>query len=273
MFGLELGSLIAIGVGVILCVIQVSLLISIYRKCPPNQAMIVSGMYAGADREHANSYKVVLGGGVVVLPMLQQISYISLEVRKIQIKLEAALTSDGVPLSFELDAQIKVKSDATAVVSAAECFLGKSQEEVDALVADVISGIVRKVLANTSEKQFRSGFDTFKDAVNAELISKIGVTLVSLTTKNLAEPAKISNPVELNDDVRQLGLMPTIDIGSRSAVIAEYERAMPILERQLGEQSIVFKEFLLRFAAIVSEGDDYMSREKAVQLTTRANKI
>jgi len=59
----------------------------------------------------------------------------------------------------------------------------------------------------------------------------------------------------------------------RLKAIAEYERAMPILEKEVGERSLVFKDFLLRYAELVAQDDDYLSREKADQIRIRANKI
>lgn len=96
MFGLEVGSLILIGVGVTIAFILVYLMVNLYQKCSPNEAMIISGMYAGRD---GRSYKIIVGGGAVMLPMVQQKSTLSLEVMTIDVHSQAPMiTKNGVPI-------------------------------------------------------------------------------------------------------------------------------------------------------------------------------
>ncbi len=192
MFGLEPMTLMVMFLGLILVVVQVYLMLSLYRKCPPNQAMIISGMYAGASE---NSYKIVVGGGAVVLPVIQQVNYLSLEMRKVQIKSEAPmLTSDGVPINFELTAQIKVQGDHVSIATAAECFLGKSTEEIEDLARNSILASIRSEVANMSVDRVKVGIDELVIASNAGL-SKMGLTCVSMTVQNLTVQNERAMPI------------------------------------------------------------------------------
>lgn len=122
------------------------ILVNFYKKCPPNTAMIVSGMMVS---EQANTFRIVIGGGAVVLPMIQQISYISLETQKIDVKSDTPMTSmDNIPLIVSGTAQIKVKGDYQSIAVAAESMLGKASEEVQAIAEQIIIGNLRQTIAS-----------------------------------------------------------------------------------------------------------------------------
>ncbi len=185
MFGLEFGSVIAIAVALVILLIEVYLMLSLYKKCPPNQAMIVSGMYAGTG---GSSYKIIVGGAAIVLPMVQQVNLLSLEVRSLKMQPQLPMfTEDGAPLKLTFAANFKIKSDALSIANAAERVLGKTEEEIDALVSDVLMGIIRTVVANITVEQLKMGFDVFVPGISEKLEEKIGITCVSLSIKNCVE--------------------------------------------------------------------------------------
>ncbi|HEY9712620.1 MAG TPA: SPFH domain-containing protein, partial [Chroococcales cyanobacterium] len=126
MTGLEPGAIVAIGFGVIICFILLWLSINLYQKCSPNQAMIISGFGAGRQDR---TFKIIVGGGDIVLPMLQQKNILSLEVMTIEVHAQAPMiTRNGVPIFVEGVAQVKVKGDEVSIATAAEQFLGKTDE-------------------------------------------------------------------------------------------------------------------------------------------------
>jgi flotillin len=282
MFGLEPLSLLVLGFAVVQAFVMVSLCVSMYRKASPNQAMIISGFYAGTTQ---SSYKIVVGGGAVVLPVLQQVQYLSLEVHTIRLKTAAPLiTSDGIPLSMELSAQVKVKNDYQSIATAAERMLGKSKEEMEAVVAGYLLASLRSVVSSSSAEQVKRGFESYLPIIADELNSKLGITCTSLALEKLDDPQQISatastdasgNAAIRNESALQQSISTQLSFEQsyRFRLISEYDRAMPILEHSLGEQNIVFKDFLLRFATIAAGADDYASREKAEQLMHRACSI
>ena len=69
------------GFALLFLFIRSTFVASFYRKRPPNQAMIISGM--GCERE-GQQFRIHVGGGDVVVPVIQQVSFLSLEVMKIK---------------------------------------------------------------------------------------------------------------------------------------------------------------------------------------------
>ena len=91
--------MIMITVVVIGFFVIVSVLASLYQKCGPNEAMVISG----GGKEPT----IIVGGGAVVLPMIQQKDILSLEVMPIEVRSNAPMiTRNGVPIFVHGVAQI-----------------------------------------------------------------------------------------------------------------------------------------------------------------------
>ena len=122
-----LGSLIGIVFGlVVVLLILLALVATMFRKVGPNQALIVYGF--GGTR-------VVVGGGKVIWPMVQQAKELSLELMSFDVApVQDLYTNQGVAVNVEAVAQIKVKSDEVSIKTAAEQFLTKGPEERQALI-------------------------------------------------------------------------------------------------------------------------------------------
>jgi len=159
-----------------------------YQKCPPNQAMIISGFGAG---DHDRQFKIVVGGGAVMLPMIQQKNILSLEVMTIEVRANAPMiTKNGVPLSVEGVAQVKVKGDGISIATAAEQFLGKSDEEVSNIAHETLVGHLRAILGTMTVEELIQSFDSFAQKVQEVSIAdlaKMGLTVVSFTIKEIKD--------------------------------------------------------------------------------------
>jgi flotillin len=283
---MELGSLIAIGLGVAISFILVFLMVNLYVKCGPNEAMIISGMYAGAA---GNSFKIIVGGGAVMLPMIQQLSRLSLAIRTVRVKSKSPIvTADGVPIQIDVLAGVRIKGDQVSIATAAEQLLGKTGDEVESILTGIILSAVRVEVSSMNLAQVRKGVNLTSPHLVEELVtplSKMGMACESLSIDVLDDAVVISNSRSSeeikpggsgsvqNDLQQSISTQLVVDQSSRLTLITEYERAMPILEKELGEQNVVFKEFLLRYATILAIADDYLSREKAEQIRDRAKKI
>lgn len=164
------------------------ILASFYQKCGPNEAMIISGFGAAeADRR----FKIVVGGGDVVLPVIQQRSFLSLEVMPIEVRSSAPIiTKNGVPIFVEGVAQVKVKGDDVSIATAAEQFLGKTEEEIASIAHETLVGHLRAMLGTMEVEELIQSFDAF--AQSAQVVSqadlaKMGLTVVSFTIKEIKD--------------------------------------------------------------------------------------
>src|SRR3954463_9250849 len=89
-----------------------------YRKVGPNEAMVVYGF---------RGTRIVKGHGTVVFPMVESCHALSLELMSFDVSPEQDLyPRQGVAVTVEAVAQIKVKSDPESVLTAAEQLLSKT---------------------------------------------------------------------------------------------------------------------------------------------------
>lgn len=189
MFGLDMWvwCVIVVVGGIALTAIG-TVLANLYQKCSPNQAMIISGFGANQD---GRSFKIVVGGGDVVFPMLQQKNILSLEVMTIEVHANAPMiTKNGVPMFVEGVAQVKVKGDDISIATAAEQFLGKGDEEIRTIAHETLVGHLRAILGTMTVEQLIESFDAFAQKVQEVSLAdlaKMGLTVVSFTIKEIKD--------------------------------------------------------------------------------------
>src|ERR1035441_9191243 len=98
----------------------------LFRKAGPHEAIIVYGF---------RGTRVVKGRGTVIFPMVESARGLSLELMSFDVAPKEDLyTRKGVAVTVEAVAQIKVKSDPESILTAAEQFLTKSEEEREGLI-------------------------------------------------------------------------------------------------------------------------------------------
>ena len=110
------------GLCALVLILLMGLLARMYRKAGPNEALIVYGL--GGTR-------VVKGHGTVIWPMVENCRELSLELMSFDVAPQQDLyTRQGVAVTVEAVAQIKVRSDQASILTAAEQFLTKPQPEM-----------------------------------------------------------------------------------------------------------------------------------------------
>src|ERR1041385_4441161 len=105
-----------------------------YTKVGPNQVLVVSGRkhrYTDPDgTAQTRGFRVVKGGGSFVIPVLEKVDVLSLELLTIDVQTQEVYTSKGVPVRVDGVAQIKIKGDDISIATAAEQFLSKKTDEI-----------------------------------------------------------------------------------------------------------------------------------------------
>ena len=112
------------GLGVLVIMFLMSMLARLYRKAGPHEALVVYGF---------RGTRVVKGHGTIIFPMVENCRELSLELMSFDVAPQQDLyTKQGVAVTVEAVAQIKVKSDTESVLTAAEQFLTKTDQEREA---------------------------------------------------------------------------------------------------------------------------------------------
>jgi len=102
-----------------------------YKKVGPNEVLIISGRGAEAidaatGQKARRSFRIVKGGGTFIWPVIERVDNLSLELMTIEVVTTNVYTSQGVPVTVDGVAQVKVGSDDVSIITASEQFLSKS---------------------------------------------------------------------------------------------------------------------------------------------------
>ena len=142
---LSLSTWIVAGGIVLATLMLLGFIAQMYRKVGPNEAFIVYG--AGGTR-------VIKGGGTVIFPMIHSYKTLPLELMSFDVAPKQDLyTKQGVAVTVEAVAQIKVKSDQESILTAAEQFLSKTPQQREGLIRLVMEGHLRGIIGQLTVEE------------------------------------------------------------------------------------------------------------------------
>jgi len=184
MFGLSIGVEIWIfaGLGVMVLLFLMSAMARLYRKAGPHEAIVVYGF---------RGKRVITGHGTIVFPMLENCHGLSLELMSFDVAPQQDLyTKQGVAVTVEAVAQIKVKSDTESIWTASEQFLTKSAQERESLIKLVMEGHLRGIIGQLTVEEIVKQPEMVGDrmrATCADDMSKMGLEVISFTIKEVRD--------------------------------------------------------------------------------------
>jgi flotillin len=176
-------------VAVVVCLLFV-LVLSRYTKVGPNQVLIVSGRRHRLEDGSQVGFRIVKGGGTFVYPILEKVDVLSLELLTIDVQTPEVYTSKGVPVKVDGVAQIKVKGDDVSIRTAAEQFLGKSQDEIRNIATQTLEGHLRAILGTMTMEEIYQNRDAFASKVQevaAGDMANMGLAIVSFTIRDIRD--------------------------------------------------------------------------------------
>lgn len=171
---------------VVLCVVALiaigGILASMFRKVGPNQALIIYG-FGGTH--------ILQGGGRVIWPMVQSARELSLELMSFDVAPTQDLyTNQGVAVTVEAVAQIKVRSDPESIQTAAEQFLSKEPIERESLIRLVMEGHLRGIVGQLTVEQIVKEPEMVADKVRSTCagdLNKMGLDVISFTIREVRD--------------------------------------------------------------------------------------
>ncbi len=142
---------------VVLLVLLALVVITRYKVAGPSEAFIITGRRGkkSTDPETGrisidnSGQKVVVGGGVFVVPFVQQKFTLDLSSRHIPVAVRGAVTLRGVKAHLEGVAIVKVGGNEDAIRAAAQRFL-QQQNGIVGFTQEVLSGALRAIVGRMS---------------------------------------------------------------------------------------------------------------------------
>src|SRR5579863_4147813 len=154
----------------------------LFRKAGPHEAIIVYGF---------RGTRVVKGRGTVIFPMVENYRGLSLELMSFDVAPQQDLyTKQGVAVTVEAVAQIKVKSDPESILTAAEQFLTKPPEDREGLIRLVMEGHLRGIIGQLTVEEIVKQPEMVGDRMRstcADDMNKMGLEVISFTIKEVRD--------------------------------------------------------------------------------------
>src|SRR5436305_3163838 len=179
---MSVGFWVIVGLMVLAVALLSSFLASLYRKAGPHEALIVYGF---------RGTRVVKGHGTVIFPMIEAFHQLSLELMSFDVAPAQDLyTKQGVAVTVEAVAQIKVKSDLESIQTASEQFLTKSPDQRESLIRLVMEGHLRGIIGQLTVEQIVKEPEMVAERMRstcADDMTKMGLEVVSFTIKEVRD--------------------------------------------------------------------------------------
>jgi len=154
----------------------------LYRKAGPHEALVVYGF---------RGTRIIKGQGSVIFPMVENCRLLSLELMSFDVAPQQDLyTRQGVAVTVEAVAQIKVKSDPESIQTAAEQFLTKTPAEREGLIRLVMEGHLRGIIGQLTVEEIVKQPEMVGDRMRSTCASdmnKMGLEVISFTIKEVRD--------------------------------------------------------------------------------------
>jgi len=181
-------------VGIVALFAAMGLFARNYIKVPPSQVAIFYGRKHKYEDDKGNrvmvGFRVVKGGAALRVPLLEKIAYLSLNIISIPLKIQRAYTKEGVPVSVEAVANVKIAGDDMSLRAAAERFLGMTPEQVKSVIFQTLEGHLRAILGTLTVEAINADRSAFAQKMTDEAaqdLKKMGVNIDILTIQQISD--------------------------------------------------------------------------------------
>ena len=155
-----------------------------YLKAPPDTAFIVSGL---------GKRKILIGKAGWRMPFFTRIDKLSLSVMQVDVKTsEAVPTNEFINVTVDGVANIKISSSPENLERAAESLLGKSRQELIALVTQVLEGNMREIVGSVGLKEMVQDRQGVAKKITENVVpdmEKLGIEVVNFNIQNFKDAA------------------------------------------------------------------------------------
>jgi len=134
--------------------------------------------------------RVVTGGGTFIWPVIERVDALSLEIMTIDVVTPAVPTIQGVMVTVDGVAQIKIGSDEVSINTSAERFLNKTTDEIMNVAHETMAGHLRAIVGMLSYEEIYRDRDAFAlrvQEVSAGDMANMGLRIDSFVVKDIRD--------------------------------------------------------------------------------------
>lgn len=152
-----------------------------YKKAGPHEALIATGK---------GGQKIVIGGGMFVLPVLYKLYRLGLQARTVPVQRDGIYTKNRVPISVSATMTYKIQGTEEAVKLAAQALQDISEHDISEMVQNIAEGAFRDICGKMTPEQINEDRETFQNQVTENVQShfgKIGIDLIAFIVSHISD--------------------------------------------------------------------------------------
>ncbi len=165
-----------------------------YIRIPPNMAAVIFGRKKVTKNSDGSKiekgYRLVAGGGFFKIPILEEVEFMNLSNRTLNIEVKDAPNKDGVMTTVEGVANVKFASEINLLQVAVERFLGKTDDEINQNILQNLEGHLRAVVGRMTMESLIGDKTELNKAVLEEAnddFNKMGINIDFLNIQNIKD--------------------------------------------------------------------------------------
>lgn len=154
----------------------------------PNELVVVSGRRHRAPDGSVVGYRLVRGGRIIRIPLLEQVDSLDLTNMALNITLKGLFTKSGTLVTLDVVANARIAANDRVVRNAVERFLGRSRSEVAAVARETLEGALRGVVVRLSVDELQGDPDRVAQVILEEVaddLGKLGLELDTLSIRKV----------------------------------------------------------------------------------------
>ncbi len=159
-----------------------------YIKASPNEALIFTGR---RQKDTGRGWKAVVGGAKFRIPVLEKVNRISLKTMNLpDVRVEKAWSKEGVPVTVETVANVKISSEEEMLARAVERFLDTDPGQIQQIIKETLEGQLRDIIGVLTVEQLYQERDMFVQKVleqAGEELAKIGVIIDIINIQDIRD--------------------------------------------------------------------------------------
>ena len=218
--------------GAVVLLFVILLFASGYLKAPPDTAYIITG---------PNKRRILIGKAGWRMPFFTRVDRLSLRVMQVDVKTsEAVPTNEFINVTVDGVANIKISSDPSLLERASESLLNMHQNELIALVTQVLEGNMREIVGSVGLKEMVQDRQGVAKKITENVVpdmQKLGIEVVNFNIQNFRDAAGTIENMGI-DNVEQIRKNAQRDISIATANAQQEANAVRVeAEKKVAEQN------------------------------------
>jgi flotillin len=150
-------------------------------------------VFGKKNQRTRKGYHILTGGGKFIIPIVQDVAYLPLNVRKIVIdmkKVNIDVENANKKVDLKITALIKISSQQHLLHTAAEQLLGKSDDEINEIARDILEAHLEGLFATLDMKTLKMDRDLVVTRIQAVVgadLKNMGLEIRSMVISNVRE--------------------------------------------------------------------------------------